>query len=292
MNRLPQALAEQLSRSVSTVCTCWILRRTDAVALGFTDHDGDLELEGVTCRAASGLTAADAVREEGFSADPQDVEGVLQGEAITRQDLDGGLYDLARVEEWLVDWSEPVNRVRLRTSILGPLSTNNDVFRAELRGLTSLLDRRLGRSFGRSCDARLGDDRCGIDLSDPTHRGAGTVVTVADETTIHVQGLSANRFQGGALRWTGGANAGRRSVLAPRKAIGADALRLLQPPPAPIDVGDTFEATVGCDRSFETCRTRFANAQNFRGFPHMPGEDFAVGYVSGSAVHDGSPLID
>ncbi len=31
-----------------------------------------------------------------------------------------------------------------------------------------------------------------------------------------------------------------------------------------------------CDKSFATCRDVFANAENFRGFPHMPGPDFVL----------------
>lgn len=31
-----------------------------------------------------------------------------------------------------------------------------------------------------------------------------------------------------------------------------------------------------CDKRFETCRDVFANTTNFRGFPHMPGNDFIL----------------
>ena len=31
-----------------------------------------------------------------------------------------------------------------------------------------------------------------------------------------------------------------------------------------------------CDQRFETCRDVFANAENFRGFPHLPGNDFIL----------------
>ena len=31
-----------------------------------------------------------------------------------------------------------------------------------------------------------------------------------------------------------------------------------------------------CDQRFETCRDVFANTENFRGFPHMPGNDFML----------------
>ena len=43
--------------------------------------------------------------------------------------------------------------------------------------------------------------------------------------------------------------------------------------PEPLAEGDLFAVTAGCDKRFETCRTKFANAVNFRGFPYLPGND-------------------
>ena len=34
-----------------------------------------------------------------------------------------------------------------------------------------------------------------------------------------------------------------------------------------------------CDKSFATCRARFANAENFQGFPDTPGDDFLAVYA-------------
>ena len=38
--------------------------------------------------------------------------------------------------------------------------------------------------------------------------------------------------------------------------------------------GQTFTVTAGCDKTVATCSAKFSNAINFRGFPHMPGNDF------------------
>ncbi len=61
--------------------------------------------------------------------------------------------------------------------------------------------------------------------------------------------------------------------------------------PEPIAPGDAFTVTAGCDKRFATCRDRFANTVNFRGFPHIPGNDFIVSVpVPGSGRHDGSGI--
>ena len=59
---------------------------------------------------------------------------------------------------------------------------------------------------------------------------------------------------------------------------------LWQAAPEPIDAGDTFTVTAGCDKRFSTCRNRFGNGADFRGFPHIPGNDFVISYpVAGAA---------
>ena len=57
---------------------------------------------------------------------------------------------------------------------------------------------------------------------------------------------------------------------------GVAELDLWQRAPNPIALGDAFAVTAGCDKRLTTCRQTFANVANFRGFPHMPGNDFVV----------------
>ena len=47
------ALEAHLKSGLTTLCTAWLIRREDGVALGFTDHDLPLSFEGITFRADS-----------------------------------------------------------------------------------------------------------------------------------------------------------------------------------------------------------------------------------------------
>jgi hypothetical protein len=49
---------------------------------------------------------------------------------------------------------------------------------------------------------------------------------------------------------------------------------------------------LGCDRRLATCRDRFGNVGNFRGFPHIPGNDFVLKYPREDAALDGRALYD
>ena len=54
-----------------------------------------------------------------------------------------------------------------------------------------------------------------------------------------------------------------------------------------IDPGDAFAITAGCDKQFATCKAKFANGINFRGFPYMAGNDTVVSYPNSKQVMDG-----
>jgi hypothetical protein len=48
---------------------------------------------------------------------------------------------------------------------------------------------------------------------------------------------------------------------------------------------------LGCDRALATCRDRFGNVPNFRGFPHIPGNDFVLRYPRQGDALNGAPLF-
>src|SRR4051812_31581755 len=60
MRAIPTALQAKLDSGVTTLARCWKVTRRDGVVLGFTDHDRDLVLDGVTFRAGTGFAASEA----------------------------------------------------------------------------------------------------------------------------------------------------------------------------------------------------------------------------------------
>jgi uncharacterized phage protein (TIGR02218 family) len=55
-------------------------------------------------------------------------------------------------------------------------------------------------------------------------------------------------------------------------------VRVRDVPSLPIEAGCSIELREGCDKRFATCSGRFANAANFRGEPHLPGNDLLTRY--------------
>ncbi len=296
MRPIPEALAARLQDGATTLCHCWSLTRTDGFALGFTDHDRDLTFNGLTHTARSGLEAAEATAELGFAVGGGDVAGALSAAGITPEDIAAGLYDGANVETWLVDWSEPEARFLLDVATIGEIRQSGTAFVAELRGLMHRLDVEQGRTYRASCDAELGDARCKVDLTEAAYRTAGSVLAIPEPARLIVAldgTFDEHWFAGGQLAWVGGENDGFvADVRAHRIEAEGIRLDLWQAPPRLVAIGDAFGLTAGCDKSFGTCREKFANVLNFQGFPHMPGNDFVLRQVPGSGVVlDGGSLF-
>lgn len=292
MRTIAEGLAAHLDAGVTTLCHCWRLTRRDGAVLGFTDHDRTLSFAGTDFLAASGFSASGREEETGLSAATSEVTGGFSSEAIAEADLSAGLYDGARVELFLVNWANPAQRLRLKVEDVGEVTRAGGAFRAELRGLTHRLSQPQGRVYARRCDAVPGDARCGVSLAGSAFRATGSVTAVTDESRLKVSGLTgfpAGFFRHGQLTFTGGALSG---TVAEIDGQDGAALRLWLPLAKLPEVGDAVTVTAGCDRSFSTCREKFANGRNFRGFPHMPGADFAYSYADGESVHDGGVLFE
>ena len=89
--------------------------------------------------------------------------------------------------------------------------------------------------------------------------------------------------------WLSGANAGEKAAVkgdGPGES-GLRALTLWQAPGRRVAAGDRFRVTAGCDKRAETCAAKFDNLINFRGFPHIPGDDWVTAYPKDGATHDG-----
>jgi len=284
-------LDAHLATGTTGVCRCWKLVRADGVHFGFTDHDRALGFDGVVFRPESGLSAAALMQTTGLSVDNTEAVGALSDAAITEADIAAGRYDGAGIEAWLVQWAAPENRVLQFRGTLGELTRAGGAFTAELRGLAERMNTPTGRVYQRGCAAVLGDGDCRFDLETPGYGAEVAVVAVAEDRVLSLAGLA-----GFEARWF---ERGRCVVLdgAARGLVGAvkidrpegdlrrvelwDRLR------AGIAVGDRVKLTAGCDKRMETCRLKFANLQNFRGFPDIPGEDWMVAHPARLSARDG-----
>lgn len=291
MRHVPEELAARLASGVTTLAHVWRVLRRDGEAFAFTDHDSALAFDALTCVPATGLMTGTIEKGLGLGVDTASMSGALSDAAITEEDLAAGLWDGARVDVYRVDWSAPELRVHLFAGRLGEVRRGRSAFEAELRGLQAALNKPVGRVFSRYCDADLGDLRCGKDIEDQSFRGEGEVSEVLAGAAFRATGLEAfadGWFSRGRIVWAGG---GAQDVALHRVEAGAAVVEMMAPSPS-VEIGASFVIYAGCDKRIETCRAKFTNVLNFRGFPHMPGNDaIQSGPIAGERFDGGSRLL-
>jgi hypothetical protein len=164
-----------------------------------------------------------------------------------------------------------------RKGRIGQVETDSNGFRSELMGFGKQLEKNLLRIYTPSCPALLGDTECGVSLASFTHTGTiDSVDSTGLEITDAERAEAAGYFDYGLITMTSGASNGY-SMEVKSNTVGVIVLQ--QPLPFGVAAGDTYSIRAGCDKTRETCRDKFNNVVNFRGFPDLPGMDKVLQYA-------------
>ncbi|PXW78143.1 putative phage protein (TIGR02218 family) [Blastomonas natatoria] len=265
-------------RPLETIAMLWRIERADGIALGFVAHDRDLIIDHVRYHAAPGMLPSAIEMDDGLEPLDMDVGGALSHVLIRQDDLEAGRWDQAAIAMGLADWERPQDGVMwFWHGHLGALSVQGQRFSAELRGIKARLDRPFAPVSSPSCRADFCGPGCG--LSRTRFEQVAALSAVEDESLrfAGVDEVGAERLAHGLLRWIDGDNAGLQA-----RIVGQEggALLLETQLASPAQPGDRALLVEGCDKSFATCANRFENAHNFRGEPHLPGNDLLTRFAT------------
>lgn len=307
MKSIPAALRQHLAGTATRLCTCWLLTRLDGQSIRSTDHDqpvtvltGDpLAAVVGTYQARTGITGSSVRATDDLAVNNLEIAGQITApgfvvDHLSVADIEAGLFDGAEIIIFQCRWDEPDDgQIILARGHLGDLRrTAEGAYSAEMRGLTQKLSQIRVRTYAPTCDAELGDARCGVDLDALTITGTVDTVTSRRAFATMLAFIASNNpqgtYNGGRITFTSGANTGYSREL--RSDSGSlspqpdeqvtGALILFEPMPADVAPGDTFTLAPGCDKLRATCREKFANVVNFRGYGALiPGQDaFITGF--------------
>jgi uncharacterized phage protein (TIGR02218 family) len=281
------ALKAHMARGTTTLAWCWKVTRTDGQVFGFTSVDKDLVIAGVTYAAATGVTPSQIESSADLSVPNLELQGFLDSEAITEEDLIAGKWDGAAVEIFEVNYADLTQgSMTLRAGVIGQVNAGALQFTAETRGLAQALQQPIGRVYAAACGANLGDARCTVDLGPFTVTGAVTSTTSRRNFADSSRTEADDWFGTGVVTWTSGANAGVSMEVGAFAASGG-VFTLWLPMVADIAVGDTYSAVPGCrKRRTEDCKGKFNNVVNHRGFPDVPLNDLVIGNATAADAPD------
>jgi uncharacterized phage protein (TIGR02218 family) len=265
-------LLTHLASEVTTLAIMWKMTTSSNLVYGFTSHTSDITFNGVLYRSAQGFTPTTIQTSSGLGVDNLDMKGLLAALGIHEKDVNDGIFDGASLEVFLINYADlTMGDLKLRKGFLGNVKLNRVGFEAEVRGLMERFQRTILEVYTPGCRADLGDARCTVNLASFTVTGSITSFTnrrtFRDTTRTEADGY----FMGGLLTWTSGDNNGLKMEVK-RYTSATDEFELCLPMRNALVVGDTYSVFAGCDKQWETCKTKFNNIVNFRGEPFVPQE--------------------
>lgn len=273
-----------LLTEVTTAAWCWQLTRTDGTVYGFTSHDKDLVINGVTYAASTGFSPTAVETSDDLAVDNLEVDGVLTSDKITTDDISTGKYDFAKVTVFLCNWADPTDVIFVvRKGTLGQVKNGKYGFNAEIRGLMQSFQQKTGVVYQKHCRAALGDSKCQYPISQLIVSGKITMVNT-DGTITTDRAAAEGYFDYGTITFTSGNNAG---LSYETKHFVNGIFTPFLPWEHTVAINDTFTVQPGCNGNLSTCKVVFNNVNHFRGEPYIPGNDFQASYPTSSNTSSG-----
>lgn len=276
MRTIPAPLLTELESGSPRIARLIKLTCEDGTIIAVTDHDKSLVVDGTTHVPAPGLETPKLISTGNAEVSTQNLRNAFAIE-VPDSDLEAGKFDNATVEVAWCSWADPsAGKVVTFSGKIGDIKWSEEGFEVELVSYMRALERNLGQTYTASCRHELYGSggpgfvgKCGVDPTTFTKTGTVTSIAVS-KWRFSCSGAASTQaddyFAFGVLTWTTGNNAGLSCTV--KKNTGA-ALDLVLPTAFAIQVGDTFSVKAGCDKTLETCRTKFNNVANFGGFPHI-----------------------
>jgi uncharacterized phage protein (TIGR02218 family) len=258
---------------LTSLALCWRLERLDGAGIALTSHDEAVTSEDTRFEPAPGMTPASVTRSLGLEPQSAEAAGALSSGTLDETDLSLGRWDGAQVRMTVADWQDnDAAPIQIIAGEIGSVSIEGDSFSAELRGAAAALEAPVCPATSAECRASFGDKQCRVDLAART-----TVAHVLSSSggSLTLDVAVDDRFVLGRLRYMSGGNCGLATVIL---SASGNTVEVRDLPRAIVDNGCRVELREGCDKRFATCVSRFNNAENFRGEPHLPGNDLLTRY--------------
>jgi len=280
---------------------CMKITREDGEIYRVTEHDQTLTIhEGVfdgssdpwdnaeVYSPVDGWDASNARAEAAMKEANIELTGVFGGTLVTSSDIQAGLWDMATIDDFRVDWRYPWHGViRHQVYRLGDFKYDNEVWVAQAYNRYSEFQKKSGNVYRKLCHHAFGNAACGVNTSNPGTTVFKCLVEDGNGDSSYnitmqfdIPGDAASYdgaddqeddfFAMGHIVWTTGDNKGQIYPVRSNTKTGR-ILDLRFPTRVPFADGDRFDVYAGCDKARATCRDVYSNMENYGGFTFIPG---------------------
>lgn len=242
----------------------------------------DFETLFFTFDSVQGFDLSAIVSSGNLSVDNLEITTLDDGSFFNREDIIAGKWSntFFRIFRYRTDLEIPDSFEDCETLFkgwFGEFKLTDTTITVELRNMTDALQQPIGEVSTKTCRNEFGDINCGI--TDMQYEFEITEVISQKEFYCADADTSPFIDEGGffnnaLLTFTSGGNSGLSTRVDTFEFRDTSTtFYLVTPMILPIQVGDTIRVNAGCDKTLNTCSSRFGNAGRFRGEPHRPTND-------------------
>lgn len=282
MKTFTPALAAQYASLGTTLAYFLKIERRDGLVVGLTEADHEVTIDGVVY--TPGFDLSEIAFSAGLAVDNFEISITPDsGSVFDLAEFLAGRWDNSKFVIFECNHKAPADGVNvLRRGTTGQTGESRTGYSMEFRSLKQALQQTLGEVTTKTCRARLGDERCKVDLAPWTHTYAVTAVSSRRSFTCSAAVEAADYYKEGVAHGADAANDGYEQKV---KTFAAGVFELALPMPFDVVIGDTFTFIAGCQKRLtEDCKTKFSNVLNFQGEPHIPGPDLLMADPETSAA--------
>ena len=275
MRTIGASLLASIQTRSTTLALAMRVTREDGQIYGFTTHDVDASISGVTYSANPGLDATSIVSAAGLSVGNLELITLHDDTVFTTADIFSGTWRNAAFLIFRYDFNSLGDgTIPILAGTFGEVKIRQNTLVIELRDLRQYFKQGIGPVSSKTCRARLGDSQCTVVLggSPSIYTVQGTITHVTSQSVLRdsARTEAADWFGEGSLQLTSGPNSGRRIKILEYATNGT--FTLAQAFFSTVSVGNTYQAIAGCrKRREEDCITKFNNVLNFDGEPDRRG---------------------
>lgn len=284
MRNWPPALIAHLQQPVTTVCRLLRVQLYDGRVYGMTTLDRDVEYQGLTYSAFTGVDPSVIATDSGLSVDNGEGYSLLSDtptRGITRQMVDAGELDDAQWRMMLVNWADlSMGHGLLDSGDVGNIKVEKNACVLELVSYVIRLRQPIGGLDSRTCRATFGNPAagqlgCGVNADALWISGTVTGVSTDEPRRVFADStlLIDPAPIPGRVQWLTGMNAARnRLYQVEATSLVSGTIAMIEPAPYPIQVGDTFRVRPDCAKTLAACKS-YGNVLNMKAEPFIPVGD-------------------
>jgi uncharacterized phage protein (TIGR02218 family) len=278
MKNASSPLLALLAANTFVMADLYTVTLVDGTIMRYTSADIDLVYGGntyadlVVKRRATKTVIGVEVDSLDFSVFPR-VTDLVTGTAFL-QAARSGIFDGATVRlerAFAAAWPAITGTLIMFFGRVSDVSVGRTEAQFKIKSMLELLNMQMPRNlYQTGCNHTLYDSGCAVVKATYTFAGtaSGTPTTTSMATTsAAITSKAAGYFDQGVLTFASGVNNGVKRTV---KAWDGTNFTFALPLPAASGAGDTFTVFAGCDKTQNTCNSKFSNLTRFRGFPYIP----------------------